>query len=40
MKQNPEFPAGININGTEYYDDDELTAYEEARRRERLEHAA
>jgi hypothetical protein len=34
-RRDPDFPDPVVINGTEYYDSDELTAYEEARRRRR-----
>ena len=37
MKHQPGFPAGVDINGTEYFYEDELEAYEEARRRQRSE---
>jgi len=33
MKHQPGFPAGVDINGTEYFYEDELEAYEQARRR-------
>jgi hypothetical protein len=33
MRQEPGFPSGIDILGTEYHYSDELEAYEESRRR-------
>jgi hypothetical protein len=33
MKQEPGFPDGIDILGTEYFYEDELEAFEESRRR-------
>jgi hypothetical protein len=33
MRQEPGFPDGVVINGTEYHYSDELDAFEEARRR-------
>jgi len=33
IRHEPEFPAGIDILGTEYFYADELEAYEESRRR-------
>ena len=35
MKNQLGFPAGVDINGTEYFYEDELEAYEESRRRRR-----
>jgi hypothetical protein len=37
MKNQPGFPAGVNIGGTEYFYEDELVAYEETHRRQRSE---
>ena len=37
MKNQPGFPAAVDINGTEYFYEDELEAYEESRRRQRSE---
>jgi hypothetical protein len=34
-KHDPDFPAPVILNGTEYYVASELTEYEEARRRTR-----
>ena len=33
IEQEPDFPKPIIVRGRKYYDDDELTAFEEARRR-------
>jgi hypothetical protein len=35
LKNQPGFPAGVDINGTEYHYADELDAFEETRRRGR-----
>jgi hypothetical protein len=35
MKNQLGFPAGVDINGTEYFYEDELEAYEQTRRRHR-----
>jgi hypothetical protein len=37
MRNQQGFPAGVFILGTEYFYEDELEAYEEARRRQRSE---
>ena len=33
IEREPDFPTPIVVRGRKYYDDDELTAWEEARRR-------
>jgi hypothetical protein len=33
IRQDPEFPDGVLVNGTEYFYEDELEAFEESRRR-------
>jgi hypothetical protein len=37
MRKQPGFPAGIDNNGTEYFYEDELEAFEETRRRRERE---
>jgi hypothetical protein len=40
IRNEPGFPAGVDILGTEYHYTDELDAYEEARRRREREAAS
>jgi hypothetical protein len=39
IEREPDFPTPIMVRGRKYYDDDELTLWEEARRRSTPKHS-